>query len=153
MRPWRRRSRTPWTDDQLVAQIRGVYIGHIDFVGDVYGPVELAAVVFHQDPDLLPRRMVRWANREQGGCVPYCTYGVQWDEHLEGDVAMGDEPTDSFLYHSGHASEAGARLAAKDWLEDVGDRPAIHVAFSDLPPFAQNMVLYMLRRGPAHFGL
>jgi hypothetical protein len=147
----RRRSPTYWSDDELTAQIRATYVSQGPFVADAQGEVNLAAVVFHQDPDLLPRKLIRYANRAGGGFVPFCVYGVWWNDYLSTSVAMGDEPYDTFRIYSGHDSEPDARHAAKEWLRSEGDDDVRDVAFAELPVFAQGMVRYVLRRGPGYF--
>jgi hypothetical protein len=148
--PWRQ-SPSSWSDEQLAAQIRATYRGGRGFVASANGDVNLAAVVFYQDRALLPRRMVRYADRELGGFVPYCFYGVWWNEYLAACVRMGDAPFDTFRAYSGHQSESGARQAAKEWLETEGEHDVQDVAFDALPGFAQSMVQYVVRRGPAYF--
>jgi hypothetical protein len=148
----RRKSPTFWTDEQLAAQIRAVYRGGRGFVPEAHGEVDLAAVVFHQDPALFPRKMIRIAGRELGGFVPYCLYGLWWNDYLASSVQMGDEPFDTFRTYSGHDSEAEARTAAKAWLQEEGDRDVKDLSFAELPAFARSMVHYVLRRGPGYFG-
>jgi hypothetical protein len=147
----RRQSPTYWPDEQISAQIRAVYRGGRGFVAEANGEVDLAAVVFHQDPALLPRRMVRYAEKHSGGFVPYCFYGVWWNNYLATCVRMGDEPYDTFRAYSGHSSEGEARDAARQWLQTEGDQAVHDLAFTELPGFGQNMIHYVLRRGPGYF--
>jgi hypothetical protein len=150
-----RRRRHPWywTNSQLAAQVRATYRSRIDFVDEIGGEVHLTAVVFHQDRALLPRKSVKLADRDHGGFVPFCFYGIQWNEYLQTCVTMGDEPFDAFRTYSGHDAEAEARNAAKAWLKAEGDHRVRDIAFDELPPFARSMVFYVLRRGAGYFDL
>lgn len=146
----RRKSPTYWSAEQLDDQVRAVYRAPIRETGDFEtrgGTV--AALVFHQDPALLPRKMVRIAERENDGFVPYAMYGFWWSDYLIGCVNVGDEPFDTFRAYSGHHTEAEARQAARDFVASEGVGAPADAAFADLE--AQGFARYMLRRGPGYF--
>lgn len=148
----RRKSPTFWSDNQLVQQVRATYVAPLRGSEPPFMEEgQVAGVVFHQAPELLPRRMIRWADKHLGGFVPYCVWGIWWSEYLSTCVAMGDEPFDTFRHYSGHLSEGDARTAARAFVSREGRDLPRDVAFSSLPRFGQTMFLYVVRQGPAYF--
>jgi hypothetical protein len=107
---WRRakHSRPPaeWSDEQINRQLTVAYYS-ADNPHRVMPPTTFrAAVVYHQDPDLLPPEMVERAGSEYPeGFIPWVLF--MFEGPLHGELKIG---------WSSHADESAARAAGRAWV-------------------------------------
>ena len=133
------RRKTPaeyWTDEEIGRQVRFVLTWGSDLDCREAGFGAAGVVVIHQDPELLPRRVVRKA-RKLGGVAPYVALGREWDRDCEHGFGISDR--ELWLYGAGNAAQA--TRAARNWMRELAPDGAeiIPRSFEELPPMPQRL--------------